>query len=47
MFKSTIKVENPEDLMNDEIMDYQEKVDDLLDLHDEVLAMHVNVLKVN
>ena len=47
MMKSTLRVENVEEFMGDEMFDYQEKVDDVLDLHDEILAMHMNILKVN
>ena len=47
MMKSTLRVENVGEFMGDEMFDYQEKVDDVLDLHDEILAMHMNILKVN
>jgi len=45
LMKSTLRVENKEEFINDEIFDYQEKVDDVLDLHDEILATHMNILK--
>ena len=44
--KTTLKIENNEVENNDEVFQYQEKVDDVLEMNDELLAMHMNILKV-
>ena len=45
--KSTLKVEKKNEGVDDDVVfDYQEKVDDMIEAHEEVLAMHMNILKV-
>lgn len=46
IMKSTLRFENKDEIMNEEVFDYQEKAGDLLDAHDEILALHMNILKV-
>lgn len=47
LMKTTLKIENEgQNLAAEDVLDYQEKVDDVLELHDEILAMHMNILKV-
>lgn len=47
--RSTMKIDNDNRdvrLKSDEYFDFQEKVNDILEMHDEVLALHMNILKV-
>lgn len=51
--RTTIKVENESGANrldggsnSDEYFAFQEKVSDILEMHDEVLALHMNILKV-
>jgi len=46
--RTTIKVENSDNHISnnsDEYFKFQEKVNDILEMHDEVLALHMNILK--
>ena len=44
--RTTMKVDQGEDrLKSDEYFDFQDKVNDILEQHDEVLALHMNILK--
>jgi hypothetical protein len=48
--RTTIKVENEARdgrANSDEYFAFQEKVNDILEQHDEVLVLHMNILKVN
>lgn len=45
--KQTLRLEKEagDPQVGEEVFEYQEKVDDVLDIHDDILALHMNILK--